>query len=295
MQDLGPVIPFANVPPPREDQARAAIIPVPLEATVSYGHGAALGPAAVILASANMELYDEALGIETMDLGILTRGAVNVAGPLPRIMDRIQRAVERELAHDRLPALLGGEHSLTLGALRALAARRGPDFTVLSLDAHLDLRDSYEDDPLSHACVMKRALDLGLAVRHLGARSCSLEEANLVKERGMRPVWASIVHQRPDWLDLFLDGLAGPVYITLDVDGLDPSIMPGTGTPEPGGLNWTQATAWLQAVCARHEVLGLDLVELAPLPGQTVSDFTASRLLYRALGLALTKGGTVMP
>ncbi len=291
MPDFGPVIPFGNVAQPLEEEARAAIIPVPLEATVSYGHGTALGPAATILASANMELYDEALDMETIDLGILTRTAVNVRGSMADILVRVEAAVERELAGGRLPVLLGGEHSLTLGALRALVKRHGPSFTVLSLDAHLDLRDSYEDEPLSHACVMRRAMDLGLSVRHLGARSCSIEEARFVKEAGLKPVWASTVLSRPDWLEMALEGLSGPVYLTLDVDGFDPSVMPATGTPEPGGLNWTQVTAWLKAVCQRCPVLGLDLVELAPLPDQTAWDFTVARLLYRAVGLALTKGG----
>lgn len=281
------VIAFGNVPQPPESSARAAIIPVPLEATVSYGHGAALGPSAVMVASANMELYDEVLDMEPISLGILTRQAVDVRGPLPQVLTRIEAAVEAELAAGRLPALLGGEHSLTLGALRALIKRHGTAFTVLSLDAHLDLRDSYEGDPFSHACVMKRALDLGLAVRHLGVRSCSSEEAALVKERGLTPLWAHQVHEGGNWLATALEGLSGPVYITLDVDGFDPACLPATGTPEPGGLNWTQVTRWLAAVCARHQVLGLDVVELAPLDGQPASDFTVARLLYRALGLAL--------
>lgn len=281
------VITFGNVPQPPEDQARAAVIPVPLEATVSYGRGTGLGPAAAMVASANMELYDEVLDQETIDLGILTRRAVDVRGPIEDVLGRVEAAVEAELAAGRLPALLGGEHSLTLGALRALVKRHGTGLTVLSFDAHLDLREEYEDEPLSHACVMKRALDLGLAVRHLGARSCSIEEARLVRARGLDPVWAHQVHERDDWLERALAGLSGPVYITLDVDGFDPSIMPGTGTPEPGGLTWTQVNRWLTEVCARHRVLGLDVVELAPLEGQATSEFTVARLLYRALGLAL--------
>ncbi len=281
------VITFGNVPQPPEDQARAAIIPVPLEATVSYGGGTSLGPAAVMAASAAMELYDEVLDQETIDLGILTRPAVDVRGSMEEVLARVEAAVEAELAAGRLPALVGGEHSLTLGALRALVKRHGVGFTVLSLDAHLDLRESYEDDPLSHACVMKRALDLGLSVRHLGVRSCSIEEARLVKELGLNPVWAREVHERPDWLEYALDGIGGPVYLTLDVDGFDPSCMPATGTPEPGGLDWFQVNRWLAEVCSRHQVLGLDVVELAPLDDHPAWDFTVARLLYRALGLAL--------
>lgn len=281
------VITFGNVPQPPEDQARAAIIPVPLEATVSWGQGTALGPAAIMAASANMELYDEYLDQETYRLGILTRQAVDVRGDMPTVLARVEEAVERELALGKLPAVVGGEHSLTLGALRALVKRHGTGFTVLCLDAHLDLREEYEDDPYSHACVMKRALDLGLNVRHLGSRSCSVEEAQLVRQRGMKPLWAHELHQDPAWLERYLEGLEGPVYLTLDVDGLDPSVVPATGTPEPGGLSWPQVARWLDAVIQRSPVLGLDIVELAPKDGHPASDFACARLLYRALGLAL--------
>lgn len=281
------VIVFGNVPQPDEASARAAIIPVPCEASVSWGQGTGLGPAAIMLASANMELYDEFLDQETYLEGIITRPAVDVRGSLEEVLGRVKAAVAAELVAGRLPAVLGGEHSVTLGALWAMVERYGTGFTVLCLDAHLDLRQQYEDDPYSHACVMKRALDLGLSVRHLGSRSCSLEEAQLVKSRGMRPMWAQDVHTDPAWLDRYLEGLEGPVYITLDVDGLDPAVMPATGTPEPGGLFWPQVNAWLAEVCRRHPVLGLDIVELAPLAGHPASDFTCARLLYRALGLAL--------
>lgn len=280
-------IPFMGVPQPAEEKARAALIPVPLEATVSYGGGTGLGPAGLLMASAQVELYDELLDLEPYDFGILTRPRLAVGGDLEEVLERIARAVAAELEGGRLPVLIGGEHTVTLGALRALVERRGPDFTVLVLDAHLDLRDEYEGSPFSHACVMRRALDLGLEVRHLGSRSCSSEEMELVRERGLQPTWARQVRQDPEWLQKALQGLQGPIYISLDVDGLDPALMPGTGTPEPGGLDWHQVTDWLAAACQGREVVGLDIVELAPMPGQSLSDFTAARLLYRALGLAL--------
>lgn len=281
------LVTFGNVPQPSEAEARAAIIPVPLEATVSWGEGTALGPASIMNASANLELYDEVLEQETYLQGILTRQAVDVSGGVAPTLDRLQAAVAAELDAGRLPVAVGGEHSLTLGALRAMVAKFGAGFTVLSLDAHLDLREEYEGDPYSHACVMKRALDLGLEVRHLGARSCSVEEARLVRERGLRPMWAHQVHADPDWLPKSLAGIEGPVYLTLDVDGFDPAVIAATGTPEPGGLYWPQVTAWLAAVCRRHRVLGIDLVELAPMRSHPASDFTCAKLIYRAIGLAL--------
>ncbi len=288
MAETGPITPFSELPIPPEDQARAAIIPVPLEATVSYGSGTALGPAAIICASNQLELYDIPLDEEPMRRGVVTRSVVDCRGSLERALERIQAAVTYELDGGRLPIVLGGEHTVTVGALRAMVKHRGgPDFTVLCLDAHLDLRDQYHGSKYSHACAMRRALDLGLEVRHIGSRSCSLEEMELVRSRGLKPVWARIVHNDPDWLAKALDGLEGPVYLSLDVDGFDSGIMPATGTPEPGGLSWEQVTAWLEAVCARCPVVGFDVVELAPILGMSAWDFTAAKLTHRALGLAL--------
>ena len=282
------LVTFGNVPQPEEAAARAAIIPVPLEATVSWGEGTALGPASIMNASASLELYDEVLEQETYLQGILTRPAVDVSGGVAPTLDRLQKAVAAELVAGRLPVVVGGEHSLTLGVLRAMVAQYGTGFTVLSLDAHLDLRQEYEGDPLSHACAMKRALDLGLKVRHLGVRSCSVEEAQLVRELGLTPMWAHQVHADPDWLPKSLAGIEGPVYLTLDVDGFDPAVIAATGTPEPGGLFWPQVTAWLTAVCRRHRVLGIDVVEVAPMRSHPAPDSPCAKLIYRAIGLALT-------
>lgn len=287
MAETGPLTPFSELPIPPEDQAKAAIIPAPLEATVSYGSGTSLGPAAIICASDQLELYDIPIDEEPMRRGVITRPVVDCGGSLKRALERIQAAVARELEAARLPVLLGGEHTVTLGALRALIDQRGADFTVLCLDAHLDLRDEYQGSPYSHACVMRRALDMGLKVRHIGTRSCSLPEMEFVRQNGLKPVWARSVHREPDWLEQALDGLDGPVYLSLDVDGLDSGIMPATGTPEPGGLSWDQVTLWLEAVCEICPVVGLDVVELAPILGMSAWDFTAAKLTHRALGLAL--------
>ena len=281
------IITFGGVPQPDLSQAAAGIIPAPLEATVSWGEGTRLGPAAIMLASSQMELYDESLGEETFRRGIYTHTALRVDGSVAQVVDRIEAAVAAELAAGRLPVLLGGEHTVTLGALRALKAARGADFTVLSLDAHLDLRDTYEGNKLSHACVMRRAVDLGLAVRHFAARSCSMQEAEFIAREGIEPLWAERIHRDPNWLDAALEGLSGPVYLTLDVDGFDSSLMPDTGTPEPGGVFWHQVALWLEAVAARCPILGLDVVELAPTIRTPACSFTAARLVYRATGLAL--------
>ncbi|BEQ17051.1 agmatinase [Desulfoferula mesophila] len=279
------ILTFGGVRQPELERCRAAIIPAPLEVTVTYGEGAAQGPLAIMSASANMELYDEVLDASPIDQGIYTHGRINTSGTVQQSLENIRAAVAAELAAGRLPVVLGGEHTVTVGALWAMVERYGTDFTVLSLDAHLDMREDYEGECLSHATVMRRAWEMGLGVRWAGARSCSREEIDFLRSQGIEPLWAHQSHADPNWIDKALEGLTGPVYLTLDIDGLDSGIMPATGTPEPGGLSWQQATAWLTAVCARHQVLGLDLVELAPLAGQTAWDFTAARLLYRALGL----------
>lgn len=287
MAETGPITPFSELSSAPEDQAKAAIIPVPLEATVSYGGGTSLGPSAIIHASDQLELYDIPLDEEPMRRGVVTRSVVDCGGGLKRALERIQAAVAHELVGGRLPVVLGGEHTVSVGALRALVQQRGTDFTVLCLDAHLDLRDEYQGSKFSHACTMRRALDMGLEVRHIGTRSCSAPEMELVRGHGLKPTWARTVHNNPDWLEQALEGLDGPVYLSLDVDGLDSGIMPATGTPEPGGLSWAQTIAWLEAVCARCPVVGLDVVELAPILGMSAWDFTAAKLTHRAMGLAL--------
>lgn len=281
------VITFGGGEQPPLDQSAAAIIPVPLEATVSYGQGSSLGPGAIMMASAHMESYDELLREQPCDRGIYTHCAVNIRGEMQEVLNRVQEAVAAELQAGRLPVVLGGEHTVTLGALAALVAARGTDFTVLTLDAHLDLRDTYHGQRLSHACVMRRALEMGLDVRHVGVRACSADEARYADEHGLRTMWAHWVRQGSEWVAEALRDLEGDVYLSLDADGLDPGIMPATGTPEPGGLNWDQVTDWLLAVGSKHRIIGMDFVELAPINGLPASDFLAARMVYRALGLAL--------
>ena len=283
------VVTFGGVPQPEPEKARAAVIPVPLEQTVSFGTGTALGPAALMWASANMELYDEILDSSPVDHGILTLPGVDVAGSMEEVLGNVESAVAAQLKAGRLPAVVGGEHTVTLGAIEACRKHFGDDFTVLILDAHLDLRESYGGTKLSHACVTRRILEAGLKVRQVGIRSASAPEAQLVREKSLNVVWAHEAARQENWLERALDGLEGPVYLSLDVDGLDPGVLAATGTPEPGGLTWNQASLWLEEVCRRSEIIGLDLVELAPAGGHFSCEFAAARLLYRAIGLALAK------
>ena len=198
---------------------------------------------------------------------------------------RVERAVDWILARERLPVILGGEHSITAGAVRA-AARRFGDLSVLQLDAHADMRDSYLDSPYSHACVMRRVREQAPAVS-VGIRSFSEEEAELLRAHPV-PIWSprSFRALGGAW-DPLLAPLTDTVFVTFDLDALDPAVMPATGTPEPGGLDWYEAVDLLRAVAARSRIVGFDVVELAPIPGQVASDFLAARLVYRLIGLAL--------
>ena len=267
------------------DRARAVVLPVPYDFTTSYQGGTRQGPRAILAASRNMELWDEEVG-PVYRWGIHTLPELEPTAEGPEAMvKRVEQAVGWILDHDKLPVVLGGEHSITAGAVRA-ARRRFERLSVLQIDAHGDMRDTYLDSPWSHACVMRRVREMAPAAS-VGIRSLSEEEAEYL-EAHPQPIWS--VRQFRDlrgrW-EPILEALGEEVFITFDLDGLDPSILPATGTPEPGGLDWYETVDLLQAVAARKRIVGFDVVELAPLPGQVASDFLASRLTYRLIGLAL--------
>ena len=259
------------------------VLPVPLEATVSYAGGTAKGPEAILEASDQLELWDgESVPAEA---GICTHPAVDCAGPSETVLQRVAAAVDTILDHGGLPVLLGGEHTVTYGALSALRRRFGA-FGVVQFDAHADLRDSYEGSPWSHASVMRRAVkDLGLPLVQFGVRAMCLEEVEARRTHGVTFHDAADLARRgiPD--RLLPPDFPQRVYVTFDVDGLDPSIMPATGTPVPGGLGWYQALDLAQRAIAGRDVLGFDVVELAPVPGLHAADFAAARLVYALMGL----------
>ena len=206
------------------------------------------------------------------------------------MVERVERAVGWIIEQGKLPAMLGGEHSLTAGAVRA-ARRHFPRLSVLQIDAHADMRDSYLDSPHSHACAMRRIREI-VPAASVGIRSMSEEEAERL-EQHPEPIWS--VRQfralQGRW-DSILAALTEEVFVTFDLDGLDPSVLPATGTPEPGGLDWYEAVDLLAAVAAKKRIVGFDVVELAPLPGQVASDFLAARLVYRLIGLAMARVGS---
>lgn len=269
--------------------ARAVVLPVPYDFSTSYQGGTRWGPQAILSASQNMELWDEELGA-SYRAGIHTLPPLEATALGPEVMaGRVEQATGWILDQGRLPAILGGEHSFTIGAVRA-ASRRYPDLSVLQLDAHADMRDQYFDSRYSHACVMRRVREM-VPAASVGIRSMSEEEAAWLAEHPV-PMWSTRQFRalHGDW-EPVLSTLSPNVFVTFDLDVLDPGTLPATGTPEPGGLDWFEAVDLLQAVAARSRIVGFDVVELAPIPGQVASEFIAARLTYRLIGLALSSRG----
>lgn len=268
-----------------EKSAKFAIVPVGYEATVSYGGGTAAGPGAIIAASQQVELFNGVC--EPCDAGVATLDPVPVEGQTPEVMiERVSARVAEVLSRGRTPVVLGGEHTVTLGAVEALERVYGSDFGVIQFDAHADLREEYEGTPYSHACVMRRVVERGIRVMQIGVRSLCREEQAVRDANPDRisylDAWTIAEGGLPP--KLLPDDFPKRVYLTFDVDGLDPSVLPGTGTPEPGGLDWYTALAAVRSVLAGRETLGFDVVELAPIPGTHVSEFVAAKLTYSILG-----------
>ncbi|MFZ4395439.1 MAG: agmatinase [Kiritimatiellia bacterium] len=273
-----------DVPPALPDKARFEIIPVPLEHSVSYGRGTAAGPASLLEASLQLEAYDGE-GVPAY-AGIYTGPAVDCVVETVEVLLQVERRVAAALAGGRVPVVLGGEHTVTLGAVRAFAAG-GKPFGVVQFDAHADLRDQYEENPFSHACVMRRIIDLGVPVFQVGVRSLSVAEAVFRQDHAIAG-WdaATLAQVNPSPLALPPD-FPAQIYLTFDVDAFDPAVMPGTGTPEPGGLFWHEALRLIEGVLTGRRLVGFDVTELAPVPGSHISEFTAAKLVYRLMAVAL--------
>jgi agmatinase len=262
------------------DTARIAVIPAPYDGTSTWLKGADRGPKAIIDASAHLELYDIETDSEVYRRGILTEEPVAAPASFSpeAVIRAVQEQVELELAAGRFPVLLGGEHSVALGAIRAIS-RKYKGLCVLQLDAHADLRQEFEGSPYNHACVMARIRELAPIVQ-VGIRSMDASEKPLLDPR--RVFFAESLLRRPGWIEEVLALLSPRVYLTLDLDVLDPAIMPSTGTPEPGGLTWYATLELLRRLCAERELVGFDLVELCP-GSNRAPDFLAAKLAYKLL------------
>lgn len=267
-------------------EAGVVILPVPYEATVSYGRGAAMGPEAILRASAQVELYDEHLGSEPFHAGLFTDAMLDTRGTTEDVVRRIGTRFGELMDAGKWVVMLGGEHSITPGGVAA-AASRNPELQVVQLDAHADLRQHYAGDRWSHACAMARCIDLGVPLTAIGIRNYSVDEARWMREgiAGYRIVHAWEMESE-HWMDIALDGLDDrPVYLTIDLDYFDPSVIPATGTPEPGGGAWWPTLRFLDRLIKRANVIACDVVELAPSPGLHHADFTAARLAYKLIGM----------
>jgi|UniRef100_A0A7C5AMZ6 agmatinase len=269
-------------------EAEAVILPIPYEATITYGSGTREGPAAVLAASGHLEDWDEEL---KADISTKVRLATappltpEVAGP-QAMLDKIRKTVQPWISEGKTVFAIGGEHTISVGLVQAVQTKF-PDLSIVALDAHADFRERYDGCPLSHACTLRRLYELGRPLTLLGVRSFSEEEHKFLQVAPrFRLFDARTLHSPEGWQAALahLEKIPGPVYLTIDTDVLDPGVMPGVGTPEPGGLSYYQVLDLLKAVARRGPVVGLDLVELTPIPGNRVSEFTAARILYKALG-----------
>lgn len=278
--------------------ARVAILPIPYEQTTSYGEGTASAPDAVFKASAYVELYDEELDQEIFRLpqGIATLPPI-VFSPGVRdreAVDLIKRTVLPHLETEKMVVSVGGEHTIAVGTAAAYLDGY-QNVTVLQLDAHSDMRESYEGSKYSHASAMARIYDLHKDIVHVGIRSQCREEADLIREQGI-PIFSAVDIKRgrfgatvDEWASSIVDSLKENVYLTFDCDFLDPSVMPALGTPEPGGFDWYETITFLRTISEKRRIIGFDVNELAPIPGISFPQFTIAKLIYKLIGYVFSK------
>lgn len=276
---------FGGLPSEFRDpkSAQIAVLPVPYDKTSTWQKGADKGPAALIDASANMELFDVATRSEVYRRGIFTLPAIKHAGSPETLADKVQKSMAKLWDDDKFPVLLGGEHSVSIGAFRAAAAKF-EHLSILQIDAHGDTREEYHGSMYNHACVMARAREL-CPITQVGIRAIDIEEVEKMDNR--RTFWGHAIAGNSDqgWMDRVVDQQSKNVYVTIDLDAFDPAYCPATGTPEPGGLSWQEVNRLLEKLVAKRNVVGFDVVELLPKKELWASDFLAAKLVYRFLSV----------
>jgi len=264
------------------DNARVVILPIPLDRTTSYVPGTRLGPHEILMASSHMELWDEETETDIHSIGIYTLPELELPfASMDEVVKEIRRVASELVKRDKFPVVLGGEHSITAPVVAAVAARHA-GLSVLQIDAHADLRDSFMGTRHNHACAMRRVLEYARCTQ-VAIRSLSPEEAAAAPTLPTEIFYDFNMRQRDDWIDRIVDSLSETVYITIDCDGFDPAIMPAVGTPEPGGLTWYEGLALLRRVIETRRVVGCDIVELCPIPGNIAPNFTCAKLIYKIL------------
>jgi agmatinase len=264
------------------DDAAVVVLPVPVDRTTSYVGGTRNGPHEILQASSHMELWDEELRADVHGVGIFTMPEMELPfGEMSAVVDEIERVAYEVIARGKFLVALGGEHSITPPLVSA-AARKYENLSLLQIDAHADMRDAYLGTVHSHACAMRRSLQFA-KITQVGIRSLSTEEAAAIGHLNTTVFWDVDMRKDPKWMDAVVDSLGPNVYVSIDVDGMDPAIMPATGTPEPGGLSWAEITGLLRAVAERRTVVSADVVELSPIPGMVAPNFLCAKLIYKLL------------
>jgi N1-aminopropylagmatine ureohydrolase len=268
--------------------ARVVILPIPLDRTTSYVPGTRNGPHEILVASSHMELWDEETETDVHGIGIYTMPEMEFPfAAIDDVMAEITRVASELVSRGKFPFVLGGEHSITAPIVKAVAAQHA-GLSVLQIDAHADLRDSYMGTPNNHACAMRRVLEYATTTQ-VGIRSLSTEEAAAIPSLNTHIFYDFNMRRDPNWIDRVVDSLNENVYLTIDCDGLDPAIMPAVGTPEPGGLSWYEMLTLLRKVIDSRRLVGCDLVELAPLPGNVAPNFLCAKLIYKILSYRFGK------
>ncbi len=270
------------------ESSEFVILPVPYQETTTFKTGTKEGPQAIIHASKEVETFDEELNQESFKVGIHTLEEVEVTmrGP-EKMVEKVYKIAKKLVDMNKRVVLLGGEHTVSIGLVKA-ESEKCENLSVLQLDAHADLRESYQESKYSHACVMRRIGEIAPFVG-VGIRNLSLEEYRFVKKKKIDLFFAKNLMQDDGWIEQVLSKLSENVYLTIDLDFFDPSIMPSVGTPEPGGLLWNQTLYFLNKVADNKNIVGFDCVELCPIPGLVAPDFLAARLIYKIIGYIVNK------
>ncbi len=268
---------------PKLEDAYFHILPVPFEASVSYGGGTSFGPAAILEASWQLESWD---GKSVPGKrGIHTHPPINCKGDAEKVLARVSEGTENIVNNGAFPIVLGGEHTVTYGVINGLIEAGIEDFGVIQIDAHADLRDSYEGNSLSHASVMRRIADLDIPIFQLGVRAMCEEEVQARKTYGIEYLDAEILIKKNIYKFDLPEDFPDKVFFTVDIDGFDPSVFPSTGTPVPGGLAWYQSLALFESVAKQAQIIGFDIMEFAPVEGFHAYEFSASLLAYKMMGI----------
>ncbi len=278
-----PIFLGSEIEQPAPEEARFHVLPVPYEKTVSYGGGTYLGPSAILKASWQLEEWDGKS--KPCEQGVFTCEPVDCSVSSDQVIENIAAATAHIVKQGAMPVVLGGEHTVTYGVIKGLKAAGVDDFGIVQIDAHADLRDAYEGDPLSHASVMKRCVDMGIPLYQLGIRAYCEEEMSIRQQHGVYFQDADeLVPQNLQTIKLPAD-FPSKVFFTLDIDGMDPSVFPSTGTPVPGGLGWYQTLNLFESVAKQRKIIGFDIMEFAPIEGFHAYDFAASLLTYKLMGI----------